>query len=154
LRFGLRLDLTSLSYVDPSSIELSGLRTAEGYGALSWSAKALGVTIGGAAFAGALVPVEAGAVTWAQKWGYGGGLRIGLDSGPLKGSYVYAFIGKDHASDDLAGDGASPARLICPFSIEVPIWRSGVAIQGEYISGNGGRGRAGLMVRVPNPWGE
>lgn len=145
LRVGFRGDLTALSYIDPATLDPTALRTAEGYGAVSWSTKALGVTLGPAVFAGALIPVQ-DAVEWRMKGAYGGGLRVGLGS-----SYVYAMVGKDKASDDRAG-GVSPTRLIVPFAVEVPIWKTGIGLQGEIVTGVGGRWRAAVMARIPNPW--
>ena len=142
LRVGFRGDLTSLSYIDPSSLEVSGLRTAEGYGALSWSARIGGVDMGPALMAGALVPIQ-DAVSWRIKSAWGGGARFGYGR-----SWAYALAGRDAAAD---GDAyVSQMRFIGAASIEV--WR--ISLQGEWVSGPGGRKRAAAMVRIPLPtWG-
>jgi hypothetical protein len=58
LWLGFRGDLTSLGYISPDSLDLASVRTAEGYGALSWSAAVKGFAVGPAVVAGALVPVQ------------------------------------------------------------------------------------------------
>lgn len=144
LRFGFRGDLTALSAIDPTSLDPSAVRTAEGYAALSWSAKAKGWSFGPAGFAGALVPVE-DAVDWRMKSAYGAGVRVGFGA-----SWAYAFVGKDAASDEVAGNGTSPMRLVVPFNVQ---WKF-LAGQGEVVTGPGGRLRLAVVVQVPNPWSE
>ena len=144
LRLGFRGDVTSLGYLDPNSLDLSTLKTAEGYTALSWSTRVAGLDLGPAVMAGALVPVE-GAVEWRLAMAYAGGARVGRSR-----SWAYAFVGKDEAAD-LACSCSPGLRGIVAASVE--IWR--VSIQGEFISGPSGRKRVGAMVRLPMPsWGE
>lgn len=144
LRLGFRGDVTSLGYIDPNSLDLSSLKTAEGYTALSWSTRFAGLDVGPAVMAGALVPVE-GAVEWRLAMAYAGGARIGRGR-----SWAYAFVGKDEAAD-LACSCSPGLRGIVAGSVE--IWR--VSIQGEWITGPAGRKRVGAMVRLPLPqWGE
>lgn len=144
LRVGFRGDLTSLAYIDPASLDPSSVRTAEGYTALSWSTKVAGVSFGPAVFGGALVPVQ-DAVEWRMKGAYGGGLRVGAGA-----SWIYAFVGKDKASDEIGG--SSPMRVIVPFQVQVPIWRTGFGVQGEVVTGAGGRWRLAVVAKIPNPW--
>lgn len=140
-RVGFRGDLTSLSYIDPSNLNLAALRSAEGYGALSWSAGLKsGVSFGPALMAGALVPVE-NRVDWRLAKAYGGGLRVGYGR-----SWAYMLAAKDEAAD-LACACSGGARGILVGSLEV--WR--LSLQGEWVSKAGGRKRLGAMVRVPLP---
>jgi len=144
LRLGVRADATALSYIDPSNLDPASVRTGEVYAAASWSAKKGGWSFGPAAFTGALVPVQ-DALEWRMKSAWGAGARIGY--GP---SWAYAFVGKDAASDEVAGTGASPMRLIAPFNVQ---WKF-LAGQGEIVTGPGGRFRFAAVVQIPNPWSE
>jgi hypothetical protein len=144
LRLGFRGDVTSLGYIDPNSLDLSSIKTAEGYTALSWSTRVAGLDLGPAVMAGALVPVE-GAVEWRLAWAYAGGARIGKGR-----SWAYAVAGKDEAAD-LACSCSPGLRGIVAGSIE--LWR--ISVQAEFISGPGGRKRVGALVRLPLPqWGQ
>lgn len=142
LRLAGRLDVSSLAAIDPSNLDLSTIRTAEGYLALSWSAHLGSFEVGPALSTGALAPLENGTPIGYQTL-YAGGLRLGRGY-----SWVYALAGKDGAADAAASyQGQGPTRFITAGSLEL----SRFAVIWDYVSGPGGRKRAGLMFRLPMP---
>lgn len=141
LRLAFRGDITSFAAVDPNAVSLETARSVEGYASLSWTSRTKTFRVGPAVVAGALVPVEAGVVDWRIKGAYAGGLYVGRGR-----SWVLGLAGIDRAAD--AACSCSPgARAVVAGSLE--IWR--VSIQGEWISGNGGRKRVGALARLPLP---
>jgi len=140
IRFGGRMDLTSLGAIDTANLDIKSLRTIETYGALSWSRKVAGFDMGLAVSAGALVPVE-GAVEWRYQTLYAGGLRLGRGR-----SWTYVMAGSDGAAD-AACACSSGVRAILAGSVEFHRF----ALVGDWVSGAGGRRRGGVMFRVPMP---
>ena len=140
IRFGGRMDLTSLGAIDPSNLDIQSLRTIETYGALSWSRKWAGFDVGAAVAAGALVPVE-GTVEWRHESLFAGGFRVGRGR-----SWAYPMVGKDGAADAACGCEKS-WRFIVPASVEFKRF----ALIGDLVTGPGGRKRGGVLVRIPMP---
>ena len=139
IRVAARGDLTSLGQIDPNNLDLTSVRTAEGYGAISKSWKVAGFDVGPAVGGGALVPVQASA--WVYQGLVAGGLRIGHGR-----SWAYAFVGVDGAADAAcACDGG--LRFIAPASVEFKRF----AAIADFVSGSGGRVRAGILFRIPMP---
>jgi len=139
IRVAARGDLTSLGQIDPNNLDLASVRTAEGYGAISKSWKVAGFDVGPAIGGGALVPVQASA--WVYQGLVAGGLRIGHGR-----SWAYAFVGVDGAADAAcACDGG--LRFIAPASLEFKRF----AAIADFVSGPGGRVRAGVLFRIPMP---
>jgi hypothetical protein len=140
IRFGGRMDMTSLGAIDPANLDLKSLRTIETYGALSWSRKVAGFDVGPAVAAGALIPVE-GAVTWRYEALFSGGARLGRGR-----SWLYLMAGSDGAAD-AACACTGGLRFIGAGSIEL----SRFALIGDFVSGPGGRKRLGALFRLPLP---
>lgn len=142
VRLAGRGDLTALGFLDPSSLDLDTVRIAEGYAAL-YRPFGEGVTFGPAVVGGGLVPMS-DALAWrfSSTWGVGG--RIGRER-----SWLYVLVGTDGASDRNVSEEGSRMRLLVAGSVE---WGR-TALVGDWVSGEGGRVRAGLMVRIPVPGG-
>lgn len=139
LRVGFRGDLTALGVIDPSSLDFSRVRTAEGYATVTWPRVFGPVTVGPAVMAGTLIPTQE---TGARRHldAFGGGARVGWGS-----SWLYLLAGRDKAADDACS--CSKGRAVVVGTLER--WR--MSLQGEWISGPSGRKRLGAMVRIPLP---
>jgi hypothetical protein len=140
IRLGARGDLTSLSQIDPESLDVTSLRSAEGYVSLSWSRRLAGLEVGPALALGALIPVESGA-QWVYQGLFAGGARIGRGR-----SWAYLMAGSDGAAD-AASLTSGGVRFIGAASIE---FRRFAAVA-DWVSGSGGRKRAGVLFRIPTP---
>lgn len=151
LKYGLmvaaRGDLTALSVLDVNHLDFSTVRSAEGYASVARPFGS-GLTLGPAVIVGGLVPVSNDA-TWRFQSTWMGGGRIGYNR-----SWLYVGVGRDGASDSIYIEGGHPSDPRSPLLRMITSWQlefGRFAFVGDFVSGQSGRARCGVLFRVPVP---